>query len=62
MRRKDFFTKSLTTAMAAAVALTPVISAVPVFAAKDSTDATNNTQIKQDLKMRILLTVQRQVL
>lgn len=50
MRRKDFFTKSLTTAMAAAVALTPVISAVPVFAAKDSTDATNNTQIKQDLK------------
>lgn len=50
MRRKDFFTKSLTTAMAAAVALTPVISAVPVFAAKDSTNATNNTQIKQDLK------------
>lgn len=50
MKRKDFFTKSLTAAMAAAVALTPVLGAVPVFAAKDSTDATNNTQIKQDLE------------
>lgn len=50
MKRKDFFTKSLTTAMAAAVALTPVMSAVPVFAANDSTNGTNNPGITGDLK------------
>lgn len=43
-----FLNKTLTAAMAAVLACSPLM-AVPVFAAKDSTDGTNNKQTQNDL-------------
>lgn len=52
MSKKNFFTKAFAGTLATLMAVTPAVS-VPVFAApgtgQDSTDPTNNTQIKNDL-------------
>lgn len=53
MSKKNFFTKAFAGTLATLMAVTPAVS-VPVFAApgtgQDSTDPTNNTQIKNDLE------------
>lgn len=48
MKRKDFFTKAWTSALAAVVALTPAVSVLPVYAATSDT-TTNNTAVSKDL-------------